>query len=59
MLYVTRSRISSYRRDEASRLGVGVADYAQTQETLKAKGLLTKIGALTIAGKNASANLRF
>lgn len=59
VLFVTRSLISSYRRGEAERLGVNSAGYAQAQEFLKTRGLLTKIGALTTAGKNAASTLRF
>lgn len=57
VLACIRSYISSYRREEARRHGVSAQQYETLVEGLKAKGLLTKVGGLSLAGKNAAASL--
>ena len=44
---------SSYRLEEAERYWkISAAEYKETQELLKSKGLLNKAGAITVDGKN-------
>jgi len=55
VLLCTKCYISSYRREEAKRYGI--KDFDAIKSELIAKGLLSKIGALTVEGKNVASTL--
>ena len=54
VLKCIRTYISSYRRQEAQREGITAAQYETAVSSLKEKGLLSKSGGLTLAGKNTA-----
>jgi hypothetical protein len=59
VLKATRSLKSSYMgRTRQQESGIALADWNAASVTLKAKGFLNKVGAITPAGKNAIANER-
>ena len=57
VLRCIRCLISSFRREEAARLGIDARAYERIVDDLKAKGLLSKQGGLTVEGKNLAAGL--
>lgn len=57
VVIVIRGLISSYRREEAQRQGISRAQYETTVAELKAMGLLSANGGLTVDGKNAANQL--
>jgi len=57
VLKIIRSLISSYRREKARSLGISAEEYFVLCEALKAKGLLSANGGLSLAGKNAAVGL--
>lgn len=58
VLKLTRYR-GDYRAQEMRRYGVSVATYDETKGRLVGKGLLTKGGAVTNAGRNVLMNIRW
>jgi hypothetical protein len=58
-LYVIKSYTSPGRYDEARRLGMPRAVFEEVKQGLQTLGLLTKSGALTLAGKQVACNLHY
>lgn len=58
LLLLHRQLTASYRREEARRgNGIDTREYERLVASLKAKGMLTKQGGLTLQGKNLAASL--
>lgn len=58
VVVIISSLISRARRDEAMRAGINPVAYADILVSLKAKGMMTAQGGLTVAGKNAAAAVK-
>jgi hypothetical protein len=57
VLAAIRTWISAYRREGAAKLGVNRSAYEETVAALKAKGLLSANGGLSLKGKNVAGGL--
>lgn len=56
VLEVTCAYKSGYRKEEYRRLGLADAQVERAKASLVGKGMLTKTGAVTVAGRNARSN---
>jgi hypothetical protein len=59
VLFVTRSTSAPYRRDEAASYGISNKEFFTLKAELYGLRLMTKVGSLTLEGKNAALGLHF